>query len=88
MDKYYKSGEKVKGEYTIINEIAEGPYGIAYLADDDNKENVVVKQLKKNMLKETRKNFFMREKFCRVLIIPDSLNLLESLRTVIEKVIY
>lgn len=48
MDKYYKRGEKVKDEYTIIKELGEGRYGIAYLAKNDKKEKVVVKQLKKD----------------------------------------
>ncbi len=70
MDKYYRSGERVKGEYTIINEIGEGRYGIAYLAEDDNKENVVVKQLKKDMLKETRKKLFYEKKILQSLDYP------------------
>lgn len=70
MDKYYKSGEKVKNEYTIIKEIGEGRYGIAYLAENENKEKVVIKQLKKNMLKETRKELIYEQKVLRSLDNP------------------
>lgn len=67
MDKYYKRGEKVKDEYTIIKELGEGRYGIAYLAKNDKKEKVVVKQLKKKMLKETREKLFYEQKILQSL---------------------
>ncbi|WP_294153724.1 protein kinase family protein [uncultured Clostridium sp.] len=70
MDKYYKSGEKVKGGYIISQEIGEGRYGIAYLAENDNNEKVVVKQLKKKMLKETRKSLIYEQKILRSLNNP------------------
>lgn len=67
MDKYYKQGEKIRGEYTIIKELGEGRYGIAYLAKNDKKEKVVVKQLKKKMLKETREKLFYEQKILQSL---------------------
>ena len=70
MDKYYNRGEKVKGKYTIIKEIGEGRYGIVYLAKNDNNEKVIVKQLKKKMLKETRKKLFYEQKILQSLKNP------------------
>ena len=70
MDKYYKQGEKVKNEYSIIKEIGEGRYGIAYLAKNDKEEDVVVKQLKKDMLIETRKELFYEYKILQSLNNP------------------
>ena len=70
MDKYYKSVEKVKGGYIISQEIGEGRYGIAYLAENDNNEKFVVKQLKKKMLKETRKSLIYEQKILRILNNP------------------
>lgn len=66
MDRYYKKGEKVKG-YSIIREIGEGRYGIVYLAINDKNEQCVVKQLKKEMLKRTRRKLFYEEKILKQL---------------------
>lgn len=71
MDKYCKPGDKVKNEYTISREIAEGRYGIVYLAKNDNDEKVVVKQLKKKMLKQTRKKLFYEQKILQRLNDPE-----------------
>ena len=60
MDKYFKKNSKVQG-YTIIKLIGEGRYGIAYLAMNDKGDKCVIKQLKKKMLKETRKKLFYEE---------------------------
>ena len=70
MDKYYKRNEIVNG-YSIIKIIGEGRYGIAYLAINDKKQKCVIKQLKKNMLKETRKKLFYEEEILQSLDNPN-----------------
>lgn len=69
MDRYYKAGEKVKG-YSILKMIGKGRYGIAYLAVNDNHERCVIKQLKKDMLYDTRKKLFYEEKILKALDSP------------------
>lgn len=69
MDKYFKKNSKVKG-YTIVKLIGEGRYGIAYLAINDDGEKCVIKQLKKKMLKETRKKIFYEENILNKLDAP------------------
>lgn len=66
MDKYYRRKDIVSG-YSIMKIIGEGRYGIVYLAKNDKDEKVVVKQLKKNMLKETREKLFYEEQILKVL---------------------
>ena len=70
MDKYYEYGEKVKNEYTIVEEIGEGRYGIVYLAKNDENNIVIIKQLKKDMLRETRKKLFYEQKILQSLNHP------------------
>lgn len=70
MDKYYEYGEKVKNEYTIVEEIGEGRYGIVYLAKNDENSIVIIKQLKKDMLRETRKKLFYEQKILQSLNHP------------------
>lgn len=67
MDRYYKYGEKVNNEYTIVKEIGEGRYGIVYLAQNDDNSIVIIKQLKKDMLRETRKQLFYEQKILQSL---------------------
>ena len=69
MDKYFKKGEKLEG-YTITKLIGQGRYGIAYLATNDKGEKCVIKQLKKKMLKETRKKLFYEESILKRLDDP------------------
>lgn len=69
MDKYYKINDKVK-DYSIIKILGEGRYGIVYLAINDKGEKVVIKQLKKKMIKTTRKKLFYEEKILRKLNNP------------------
>lgn len=66
MDKYYQIGDKING-YSILNIIGEGRYGIAYLAANDNNEKCVVKQLKEEMLEESRSKLFYEEQILRQL---------------------
>lgn len=66
MDKLFKKGEIVEG-YSIKNIIGQGRYGIAYLAVNDKGEKCVVKQLKEDMLEETRKKLFYEEKILKEL---------------------
>ena len=60
MDKYYKKNQSVDG-FKILKKLGEGRYGITYLATNEQSEKVVIKQLKKEMLKETRKKLFYEE---------------------------
>ena len=53
MDKYFNPKDIIDG-YSIIKMIGQGRYGIVYLAENYNKEKFIVKQLKKDMLKQTR----------------------------------
>ena len=69
MDKYYKSKEKVNG-YSILKIIGEGRYGIVYLAIDDKYQKCVIKQLKTEMLEETRKKLFYEEQILQELNNP------------------
>ncbi|PRR79603.1 protein kinase family protein [Clostridium vincentii] len=66
MDKYYKIKEIVNG-YSILKIIGEGRYGIVYLAINDNHEKCILKQLKKDMLKKTRKKLFYEEQILQSL---------------------
>ena len=69
MDRYYKIKEIVNG-YSILNIIGEGRYGIVYLAINDKNERCVIKQLKKDMLKKTRKKLFYEEQILQSLDNP------------------
>lgn len=69
MDRYYKTGEKVNG-YSVLKMIGKGRYGIAYLAINDKHEKCVIKQLKKDMLQDTRKKLFYEEKILKGLDNP------------------
>lgn len=69
MDKHYKIKEIVNG-YSILNIIGEGRYGIVYLAINDKHEKCVIKQLKRDMLKQTRKKLFYEEQILQSLDNP------------------
>lgn len=69
MDKYYKTKEIVNG-YSILKMLGQGRYGIAYLAINDKDEKCVIKQLKKKMLKQTRKKLFYEEQILKKLNSP------------------
>lgn len=66
MDNYYKINDRVNG-YLIRKIIGEGRYGIAYLVTNDQNEKYVMKQLKKELIKETKENLFYEEKTLRSL---------------------
>lgn len=70
MDRYYETGEKVSG-YSVLKIIGEGRYGIAYLGVNNKDEKCVIKQLKKEMLEETRKKLFYEEKILQDLNYPN-----------------
>lgn len=61
MDRYYKNGEIIN-DYSIIEKIGEGRYGIIYLAINEKNEKSIVKQLKSDMLKVTKRTLFYEEK--------------------------
>lgn len=69
MDKYYKPGEKVNN-YSIIKILGEGRYGIVYLAENDQQEKCIIKQLKNKMLEVTRNKLFYEEKLLMSLDSP------------------
>lgn len=69
MDRYYKRGDKVK-EYSILKVLGEGRYGIAYLGVDKENKKYVIKQLKKDMLEETRKKLFYEKAILEYLDDP------------------
>lgn len=66
MDKYYESGEKING-YSILSRIGEGRYGIVYLAEDNNLRKCIIKQLKKEMLKTSKKKLFYEQEILKSL---------------------
>jgi serine/threonine protein kinase len=70
MDRYYEAGEKVSG-YSVLKIIGEGRYGIAYLGVNNKDQKCVIKQLKKEMLEETRKKLFYEEKILQDLNYPN-----------------
>jgi serine/threonine protein kinase len=70
MDKYYRVNDKVNGYYSIQKMIGEGRYGIAYLAINDKYEKFVIKQLKREMLEQSREKLFYEEQTLRHLDNP------------------
>ncbi|WP_373600876.1 protein kinase family protein [Paraclostridium bifermentans] len=60
MDKYYNPGEIISG-YSIIKIIGQGRYGIVYLVENKNFERYILKQLKNNMLEETKEKLFYEQ---------------------------
>lgn len=66
MDKYYRKKDIVNG-YSIVKIIGEGRYGIVYLAINEKNEKCVIKQLKNDMLKETREKLFYEEQILKSL---------------------
>ncbi|SFA81349.1 protein kinase domain-containing protein [Clostridium frigidicarnis] len=70
MDKYYRVKEIVNG-YSILKIIGEGRYGIVYLAINDKGEKCVIKQLKKEMLRQTRKKLFYEKQILQGLDNPN-----------------
>lgn len=69
MNKYYKLYDTVQG-YSIREIIGEGRYGIVYLAINDKYEKCVIKQLKNEMLEETREKLFYEEHILKLLDNP------------------
>lgn len=66
MDKYYSPNENIK-EYYIVRAIGEGRYGIAYLAENNQKEKYVIKQLKNDMLGKTKEKLFYEKEILKKL---------------------
>jgi len=64
MDKFFRVNEKVNGYY-IQKMLGEGRFGIAYLAINDRSEQCVVKQLKREMLSQSRQKLFYEEQILR-----------------------
>ncbi|KFZ42243.1 serine/threonine protein kinase [Anoxybacillus flavithermus] len=56
--KPYREGAVVNGRYVIERQIGEGSYGVAYVArDEETKELVVLKQMKRTKRKKRRASF-------------------------------
>ncbi|ACJ34408.1 serine/threonine protein kinase [Anoxybacillus flavithermus] len=56
--KPYREGTVVNGRYVIERQIGEGSYGVAYVArDEQTKELVVLKQMKRTKTKKRRASF-------------------------------
>ena len=69
MDKLYEFGEKVNG-YSVIKLLGEGRYGIVYLGENENHEKVIVKQLKLDMIKKTKRKLIYEKKTLKMLDDP------------------
>ncbi|EMI09178.1 serine/threonine protein kinase [Anoxybacillus gonensis] len=58
IEKPYREGTVVNGRYTIQTQLGEGSYGVAYVArDEETKELVVLKQMKRTKRKKRRASF-------------------------------
>ncbi|MBA2877665.1 serine/threonine-protein kinase [Anoxybacillus kamchatkensis] len=58
VEKPYREGTVVNGRYTIQTQLGEGSYGVAYVArDEETKELVVLKQMKRTKKKKRRASF-------------------------------
>ena len=79
MDKHFKKNQSING-YKVTKRLGEGRYGIAYLATNEQSQKVVIKQLKKDMLKETRKKLFYEENIFGDIIIGSDAVLLYQRR--------
>ena len=64
MDRYFKVNEKVNG-YSVVKMIGEGRFGIAYLGINDKHEKCVIKQLKREMLEQSRHKLFYEEQILK-----------------------
>lgn len=69
MDKYYRFNETVNG-FRISKYLGEGRFGIAYLAVNDRHQKCVIKQLKNDMLEQSRDKLFYEEQALRRLNNP------------------
>jgi Serine/threonine protein kinase len=69
MDNYFRVNDKIK-DYSILKKIGQGRFGIAYLAINDKNEKCVIKQLKREMLEQSREKLFYEEKILRRLDNP------------------
>jgi serine/threonine-protein kinase len=69
MDKYFQAQETVNG-YSILKPLGEGRYGIVYLAVNEKGEKCVIKQLKDEMLKQTRKKLIYEEQILQAFDNP------------------
>lgn len=69
MDHYYRPGDRVN-RYLVVKVIGEGRYGIVYLVEDDMGEKYIFKQLKKEMLEQTREKLFYEQSILEQLNDP------------------
>lgn len=79
MDKHYEQGEQINN-YTIIKIIGEGRYGIVYLAQDNDLNKVVIKQLKEDMLQKYPKKVFYEENIMKNLNYPQFPKLISTFK--------
>lgn len=69
MDRYFRANDKING-YRIIKIIGIGRYGIVYLGINNSGEKYVIKQLKRDMLKQTQDKLFYEEEILESLDYP------------------
>lgn len=69
MDKYFKAQDVVNG-CSILDLIGEGRYGIVYLAENENGEKCVIKQLKNTALNQPREKLLYEENILKQLNNP------------------
>lgn len=69
MDKLYEFGEKVNG-YSVIEFLGDGRYGIVYLGENADHKKVIIKQLKLDMIKKTKRKLFYEKKTLNMLNDP------------------
>lgn len=66
MDKHYTTKDVING-YSIVKELGEGKYGIAYLGINSLGEKAVIKQLKSKMLRVSGKKSLYESKILKAL---------------------
>lgn len=80
MDHYYHSGDQIQ-DYSILETLGEGRYGIVYLAERNHLGKCIIKQLKKKMLKRTKDKLFYEEEILSKLNSPYFPRFIEKLQT-------
>ncbi|KXL54011.1 serine/threonine-protein kinase PknB [Anaerotignum neopropionicum] len=69
MVNYYEQGEQIK-DYSILDILGEGRYGIVYLAKNTKDEKCIIKLLKKDMLKKSKSKLFYEQEILKSLNSP------------------
>ncbi|MDD4844326.1 MAG: protein kinase [Anaerotignum sp.] len=64
MANYFERGEQIE-DYSILDILGEGRYGIVYLAENTKEEKCIIKLLKKEMLKSSKKKLFYEQEILK-----------------------